>query len=403
MGFLFFVMVAGLVVFFWLKSSKTSQEQWQVAADQLNLAYYGGGLGSAGTISGSIDGHRITVSTFTKRSGNNSQTFTKYHIEYRQRLKTDMKMTKQGALHNLGKIFGLQDINVGNPAFDDRVLLRGSNPEAVRRVLTPELRDAVKLAIVSYDDCVITNEHICVNRRGRDSDAAVVVGTVRRLLKFCELMNASHNYTPKNTQVLDRHPAAVPPIPKAKEPPKIPVSEDPLPEIEAIEPSFDPYTTPRPIVPDPPMIPVDDEPDPVPAVPVAEDVPPPVSEPEPDVLDLKQTAEALFRAEDSGSALLASKVFDEKYKGRRIAGSGTVKRVGKISYDPVFGSIRGIKVALTVCEMDGAYSKIKVSAETIFPLDEFEKLKSLEDKPLHISGKLIAQDTMMRKLFVVDE
>jgi hypothetical protein len=110
----------------------------------------------------------------------------------------------------------------------------------------------------------------------------------------------------------------------------------------------------------------------------------------------------LFRAEDSGSALLASKVFDENYKGRRIEGSGTVKRVGRISYDPIFGSIRGIKVSLNVCEMDGAYSKIKVSAETIFPLEEFETLKAQEGKSLHISGRLIAQDKMMRKLFVGD-
>jgi hypothetical protein len=62
-----------------------------------------------------------------------------------------------------------------------------------------------------------------------------------------------------------------------------------------------------------------------------------------------------------------------------------------------------VKVKISICELAGAYSKIKVSAEIMFPPESYDSLKSKEGSSLAISGQLIAQDSMLNMLFVVSE
>jgi len=358
MGGFFFMVVAGVVVYMWMNAAKGHRQQWQTVADQLNVAYYPGSMGSLGTLTGEFGGHRIAVSTFTKSGGNSTQTYTKYHLEYRHRIDIDIKMTPQGTLQQIGKVFGLQDIEVGNPAFDDRVLLRGSDPDAVRQYLTPGLQDAVEQMIFTYSDITITNEYVWVNRRGKDTDSAVILGTVRRMLTFCEEMVSA-------TQT-------------AKQPPSLPVREVVVP----------------PAVPkDPPAIPVAPEP---PAVPVEESAEEGVV---PDRADLKQMADELFGAAAGGS-LQATKVFNSRFKGRLVVGVGVLKRVNKFSYDPVFTNAKGVKAAFEVCELADAYSKIKVSAEVMFPSEEYDALTAKIGSSLPINGTLVAQDTMLHQFSI---
>lgn len=402
MGFIFFLIIAGFAIYLWTKNTKASQLQWQEAASRLNLAYYAGGLGSLGTISGTQYGHRITISTFSKSSGNSSQVYTKFQIEYRQRVPVDMKITRQGALRSLGKVFGLQDIEVGNQAFDDHVLLKGSDPAAVRAFLSPRLQDLIRLLVMAYDDVTITNGHVCVNKRGRAADSAIIVSTTKRLLKFCDEMNAPSTGAkpPKHVRTEETHPSAEPVL----------EVEEPV-EIPAIEPSFDPYTTPVPVVPDPPGIPVEEA---VTAVGAVEPEMPETKEPEipeeaepavpeavnPSVpVDLQQVAQELFGG-SSGSSLAANKLFDEQFKGRPVTGAGIVRRANKFSYDPVFTNTDGVKAVLAVCEMAGPYSKIKVTAEVMFPAEQLDALKARIDTSLPITGKLIAHDAMMHVLYV---
>ncbi len=365
----FFIVVAGVAVYMWLNAAKGHRQQWQSAADELSVTYYPGTMGALGNLSGEFGGHRIAVSTFTKSSGNSNQTYTRYHFEYRRRIDVEMKMTPQGVLNQIGKMFGLQDIEVGNPSFDDRVLLRGSDPDAVRQYLTPELQDAIEQMIFTYSNITITNEHVRMDRRGKDTDSAVILGTVRRLLAFCEeMVLASQTARPPRNIRADK-----------KQPPPLPVQEaDPAPAVPKV----------------PPAIPVN--PGPAPAVPVEESV---EEVGVPDRVDLKQMAEELFGV-DAGGSLQAAKVFNSRFDGRPVSGVGVLKRVNRFSYDPVFINAKGVKAMFEVCELADAYSKIKVSAEVMFPSEEYDSLMEKIGASLPIYGTLIAQDTLLHQFYI---
>lgn len=402
MGFLFFIAVIGVVIYLSTQSSKATKQKWQTAASNLNLVFHEGGFGTSGTISGERCGHRVAVSTFSKGSGNTSKTYTKYRMEYRDRFPLDIRMTRQGALHNLGKVFGLQDIEVGNPLFDDLVIVRGSDPKAVRRFLTPERQEAIRALVAAYADITISNEQVVVNKAGKDMDPGIICHCIRRLESFCNEMADAQRPSSKPKHVTEQ-------------PPAIPMVEKTVPPVpEIIEPSFDPFTSANPIV---PVVP--DVPPPIPEVPeeaamaeiepeasvaVEDPVSPeePVQMPEAPVVDIETVATTLYGG-DSGSSLLASKRFEDQFRDRSVTGSGTLKRVSKFSYDPVFTNDTGVKATFDVLEIAGAYSKIKVTAEVRFPPEEYAVLKAKVGQSLPISGTLIAQDTMLNQLYIAED
>ncbi|MCK4565331.1 MAG: hypothetical protein KAU94_11740, partial [Verrucomicrobia bacterium] len=173
---------------------------------------------------------------------------------------------------------------------------------------------------------------------------------------------------------------------------------------EVVEPSYDPFVSANPIIPELPEIPEEEfeieiEPEEIIKEPVIQEEPStPAGTP---AVDMDAVAATLYGG-DSGSSLLVSKVFDEQYKDKRVAGSGTLKRVGKFTYDPVFTNCTGVKATFEICELDGAYSKIKITVEVKFPVEEYDALKSKIGMRFPITGTLIAQDSLMHNLYIGD-
>ena len=58
---------------------------------------------------------------------------------------SDKKMFifKEGALAKLGKVFGLQDIQVGYDSFDKEVIIRGSDEYFIKSILTIDVQDKI--------------------------------------------------------------------------------------------------------------------------------------------------------------------------------------------------------------------------------------------------------------------
>jgi len=85
---------------------------------------------------GRYEGMYVDVDTKIER-GNRVTQFT---VRYDRPLGVGLKLTRQGSMSGLGKLFGMQDIEVGDPAFDGRFVVKGAPEQAVRAMLTPEVR-----------------------------------------------------------------------------------------------------------------------------------------------------------------------------------------------------------------------------------------------------------------------
>ncbi|MDP2652500.1 MAG: hypothetical protein Q8Q08_00540 [Candidatus Omnitrophota bacterium] len=65
---------------------------------------------------------------------------------------------RESVLHKAVKVLGLQDIQLGHPAFDQEFIIQGSDPHMVRNFLTSEIQHTLLLAKDFYPSLEIKNE-----------------------------------------------------------------------------------------------------------------------------------------------------------------------------------------------------------------------------------------------------
>lgn len=399
MGFILFIIIAVIIMVVSANSAKKSQEKWARAASILGLGYFTSGLMGSGTISGKRKGHQVAVTTFTKGSGKNSQTYTRYSVCYQKSFPFKFSIGRQGFMHGLGEIFGKHDIEVGNATFDDQILVKGDENERIINFLTMDRQRLILNMIHSYQDVSFSNQEIEVAVKGRDVDSNIIVSRVRSLISFCENMKEMNDPIPHIEKVVAREPAFVPSAVVDEEFFDFIESAQILDEVveEAVV---------EPVVAEVVMDEVADEPvvsESIVAEVVAEDLPPEATAEvsRESVLDLKETIERLL-AHDTGSSMALTKVYEDQFDGQSVAGVGVLKRVNKFSYDPVFKNCKGVLASVEVCEISGAYSKVKVNALLKFPDDQYDVLRAKIGSPMDISGKMCALNGMLHQVYISD-
>ena len=405
--FIFIVIVAG-VIFYSVQSAKKVTESWITAARMLHLNYSDEGFFNSGTISGKCSGHRVLVSTYTRGSGKSSQVYTKYQLKYRSHIPLYFKITRQGILHGLGQLVGFQDVEVGNPSFDDMVVLQGRRPAKMIEFLTIEKQNAIRKIMNAYSSVIITNEHVEIDLRGKESSSTFIRHCVNHLEVFGNNMVGDSRKRSTSHRNKRQIPTGVPVIKTA--PPPLPIELEPASEPQAPkipEPPKVEEVVQMPELPKLPEIPK------VPEVPTLDDLdvesalenveePAVVSTEEKEegaVLEISDVAMEIY-GKDLDNSVRSSNTFEKQYKDKWVKGSGTLKRVNKFNYDPVFVNSSGVKATIEVCELDGSYSKIIIVAEIKFPTEQYDMLSAKVDENVSFEGVLIGQDSLMHKLFV---
>ena len=85
----------------------------------------------------------VVADTYTVKSGKNSTTYSRVVAPYSFDRGPQLHIRRQHALNTIGKLLGMQDLELGDPAFDEAFMIKGPSAEAVARVLEPEHRLAL--------------------------------------------------------------------------------------------------------------------------------------------------------------------------------------------------------------------------------------------------------------------
>jgi hypothetical protein len=86
----------------------------------------------------------VTLYPHTVSHGKSSTTYLVLEMAYARPPAVDFRLAKEGVFDKLGKnLFGMNDIEVGDPAFDETAKLKAADPAAAVRLFgKPELRSA---------------------------------------------------------------------------------------------------------------------------------------------------------------------------------------------------------------------------------------------------------------------
>jgi hypothetical protein len=183
------LMVAAVVFSVARAQAKRANVAWRNAARMLGLPYQPGGMLSPRRIEGSLPGGYVIVNTFTRRSGKHSRTYTRYRVRYHQPLGLGLKLTKEGFFSGVGKFFGSQDIETGDPLFDSEVVVKGVSGRHVREFLTPARQMRIRRALNAFSGLVIDDDQICWESRSVPRESRHIVNNIRRLTELARSLS----------------------------------------------------------------------------------------------------------------------------------------------------------------------------------------------------------------------
>ena len=116
-------------------------EIWaQVAAD-MGGHYEDGGIFGTDVLRYRVGGWEMTLDTHTVSSGKSSTTYTRLRAPFMNADGLQFTVYDESIFSPIGKLFGMQDIQLGDEAFDNRFVVQGNNEEKMRLLLKdPDLK-----------------------------------------------------------------------------------------------------------------------------------------------------------------------------------------------------------------------------------------------------------------------
>ncbi len=151
---LFAIVFIGLFVGFIVWAVKFGQKQrekleacFSDAARQVGARYAPGESGFFKNRSPSVvlNQHdtQVVADTYIVSNGKSSTTYSRITAGYSLARGPVLHVRRQGALNSIGKMLGMQDLEIGDPVFDDLFMIKGPSAGAVLRVIDDDHRLAL--------------------------------------------------------------------------------------------------------------------------------------------------------------------------------------------------------------------------------------------------------------------
>lgn len=145
-----FVGVFSLIAFFGKKQMKLMDNEFS------ELAYYfdmdatipaNSMFRDYPEVNGLIQDYPTRVHVYTRGSGKHKKTYTEIEVECGNIDGRTFSIYKESAFSGVGRFFGMQDIEIGIPFFDQQFVIKSSDEHFARTLLDGRMRDDFEIAI----------------------------------------------------------------------------------------------------------------------------------------------------------------------------------------------------------------------------------------------------------------
>jgi hypothetical protein len=92
------------------------------------------------SITGDYRGFDYRLEHVVESSGDSSTSYTRITMNFPEYVGYNLRIYKESLLSKVEKVFGGQDIQVGNKEFDDSFMIKSKTPDKIDKILTPELQ-----------------------------------------------------------------------------------------------------------------------------------------------------------------------------------------------------------------------------------------------------------------------
>ena len=189
-----FLAILSVVAFFYFifyliaRNYKKVNAQWKTLSNrnQLNLnlppSKWKFILGHYPTISGVYKGLDFFSNMYKQGSGDNQVVYTAFTFRLTTVQDLSFRLYKEGFFSKIGKMVGMQDIQLGHQNFDDQYMIKSDNERFVKQLLNARIRQLFLRKIPNMrgefsinSNCLEYNEVIMINNESKRKDWQVKI------------------------------------------------------------------------------------------------------------------------------------------------------------------------------------------------------------------------------------
>jgi hypothetical protein len=120
------------------------EEIWRQLSADIGAQYVDGGFWKGDKVEATHGDWTVTLDTYAVHTGKVTIVFTRMRAPYVNPGGFRFEIYRKGLFSAVGKWLGMQDIEVGDPVFDDQFIIKGTDEHKVRELLAnPRLRELV--------------------------------------------------------------------------------------------------------------------------------------------------------------------------------------------------------------------------------------------------------------------
>ncbi len=112
----------------------SKDEVWRQLCAEIGAKFVEGGGWKGNTVQAVVGPWTITLDTYTVSTGKSSITYTRMRAPYFNTEGFRFTIYRKGVFSGLGKMLGMQDIEVGDPEFDEAFIIQGNNEPRVQHL-----------------------------------------------------------------------------------------------------------------------------------------------------------------------------------------------------------------------------------------------------------------------------
>ncbi len=123
----------------------SKEEVWQQLCFEIGGRFVDGGFWKGDKVVARANNWTITLDTYTVSTGKSRTTYTRIRAPYVNKDGFRFTIYREGFFSKIGKIFGMQDILVGHPEFDNAYIIKGNDEYKVQMLFAnPRIRQLIQ-------------------------------------------------------------------------------------------------------------------------------------------------------------------------------------------------------------------------------------------------------------------
>lgn len=116
----------------------SKEDAWRRLSAEIGAEYIEGGFFKTSKVSLNYKQWKITLDTYTVSTGKSSVTYTRITAPFNNKTKLHFRIYRKGLFSDIGKFLGMQDIKIGDAAFDEAFIIQGNNEKIIKDILMNE-------------------------------------------------------------------------------------------------------------------------------------------------------------------------------------------------------------------------------------------------------------------------